>query len=43
MNSVATLAQGATLTMKLILPADLVEPQERPQLQAVEKIVKTRG
>ncbi|MDQ2876901.1 MAG: class I SAM-dependent methyltransferase [Actinomycetota bacterium] len=43
LRQVATLAQGSTLAMTFILPAELVDPGERPQLQAVEKSARASG
>jgi methyltransferase (TIGR00027 family) len=43
LRQVATLAPGSTLAMTFILPAELVEPEERPQLQAVEKSARASG
>jgi methyltransferase (TIGR00027 family) len=43
LRQVATLAPGSTLAMTFILPAELVDPQERPQLQAVEKSARASG
>ena len=43
LRQVATLAPGSTLAMTFILPAELAEPEERPQLQAVEKAARASG
>ena len=43
LRQVATLAPGSTLAMTFILPAELAEPEERAQLQAVEKSARASG
>ena len=43
MRQVATLAPGSTLAMTFILPAELARPEERAQLQAVEKSARASG
>jgi methyltransferase (TIGR00027 family) len=43
MRQVAALAPGSTLAMTFILPAELARPEERAQLQAVEKSARASG
>ncbi len=43
LRQVATLAPGSTLAMTFILPAELAEPVDRPQHQAVEKSARAAG
>src|SRR5213595_3418948 len=43
LRQVATLAPGSTLAMTFMLPLELVEPEERPQYQAVQKSARAAG
>jgi methyltransferase (TIGR00027 family) len=43
LRQVATLAAGSTLAMTFLLPAELTEPEERSQHQAVEKSARATG
>jgi methyltransferase (TIGR00027 family) len=43
LRQIATLAPGSTLAMTFLLPLDLVEPEERPGLQAAERGARAAG
>jgi methyltransferase (TIGR00027 family) len=43
LHHIATLAPGSTLAMTFILPLELLDPEERPQLQAVQKSARAAG
>jgi methyltransferase (TIGR00027 family) len=43
LRQVAALAPGSTLAMTFILPAELIDPAERPQLAAVQKAARAAG
>ncbi|HEY4007491.1 MAG TPA: class I SAM-dependent methyltransferase [Pseudonocardia sp.] len=43
LRQVAALAPGTTLAMTFLLPAELVEPEERPRLQAVKGKARASG
>lgn len=43
LRQVATLAAGTTLVMTFILPLELVEPEERPGLEAAERGARASG
>jgi methyltransferase (TIGR00027 family) len=43
LREIATLAPGSTLAMTFILPPDLLDPEERVQLQAVQKGARASG
>jgi O-methyltransferase involved in polyketide biosynthesis len=43
LRQIAALAPGSTLAMTFILPPQLVEPEERPQYQAVQKSARASG
>jgi methyltransferase (TIGR00027 family) len=43
LQQVATLAPGSTLAMSFMLPIDLVEPAERPGIQAAERGARAAG
>ncbi len=43
LRQIATLAPGSTLAMTFILPAELIEPEDRPGLQATRKGAQASG
>ena len=43
LRQIATLAPGSTLAMTFILPLELLDPEERPQQQAVQKSARAGG
>lgn len=43
LRQIATLAAGSTLAMTFILPAELVEPEDRPGLEATRKGARASG
>jgi methyltransferase (TIGR00027 family) len=43
LRQIATLAAGSTLAMTFILPLELLDPEERPQQQAVQKSARAAG
>lgn len=43
LRQIATLAPGSTLAMSFLLPLDLIAPEERPQLQAVQERARAAG
>ncbi len=43
LRQIATLAPGSTLAMTFILPLELVDPEERAQLQSVQKAARAAG
>lgn len=43
LRQIATLATGSTLAMTFILPAELVEPEDRPGLEATRKGARASG
>lgn len=43
LRQLATLARGSTLAMTFMLPLELVEAEERPGLQATEKLARAAG
>ena len=43
LRQIATLAPGSTLAMTFILPLELLDPEERPQQQAVQKSARAAG
>jgi methyltransferase (TIGR00027 family) len=43
LRQVAALAPGSTLAMTFILPDELIDPAERPQLAAVQKAARAAG
>jgi methyltransferase (TIGR00027 family) len=43
LRQIATLAPGSTLAMTFILPLELLDPDDRPQQQAVQKSARAAG
>jgi methyltransferase (TIGR00027 family) len=43
LRQIATLAPGSTLAMTFILPLELLDPDDRPQRQAVQKSARAAG
>jgi methyltransferase (TIGR00027 family) len=43
LRQIATLAPGSTLAMTFILPLELLDPEERPEQQAVQKSARAAG
>lgn len=43
LRQIAALAPGSTLAMTFLLPAELAEPEERPQYKAVEQSARAAG
>jgi methyltransferase (TIGR00027 family) len=43
LRQIATLAPGSTLAMTFMLPLELLDPEERPQQQAVQKFARAAG
>jgi len=43
LRQIAALAPGSTLAMTFLLPVELLDPEERPQQQAVQKSARAAG